>query len=121
MMMNKKLILAIVVIAIVVIGGFFAMKYMKGSEESAVTGKLTEVPETKEETSGTAADGSKFSEITESMSSGDVVALVGEPSEKQTTTTAKGNAITYWYYTDSSKNVWQIGISNNEVQVVRKY
>ena len=120
-MLNKKLILAIVVIAIVVIGGFLAMKYMKGGEESTVTGKLTEVPETKEETSEPTLDSGKFSEITESMSADDVVTLVGEPSEKQTTTTAKGNAITYWYYTDSNDEVWQIGISNNEVQVVRKY
>jgi hypothetical protein len=123
-MIDKKLIIAIVVIVVVIIGGFFAMKYIKGSE-GAATGQLTEIPGANagNTAGGTVVkvDASKFSEITESMSASDVVKLVGEPNEKQTTTTAKGHPITYWYYTDSNNKVWQIGISNNEVQVVRKY
>jgi hypothetical protein len=55
------------------------------------------------------------------MSKADVTALVGEPTDKQTITTPKGNVIEYWYYTDSSNQVWQIGFDSIGVSVVRKY
>ena len=121
-MESKKLLLAIVVIAIIVIAGaFIYMTYFKGSSDNT-TGQLTEVPEPEtDEAAETGVDSGKFSEITEGMSTDDVIALVGEPTDKQATTTAKGHAIVYWYYTDSNDDVWQVGISNDEVQVVRKY
>lgn len=116
-MINKKLIIGIVVIALIIVGGFFAAKLLKSSDNT--TGAITEIPGENEQTA--TVDVSKLSDITEGMSADDVVALVGEPTEKQTTTTAKGHPITYWYYTDSNNEVWQIGINDDEVQVVRKY
>jgi hypothetical protein len=62
-----------------------------------------------------------FSEIVVGMSKDTVVALVGEPTDKQTVTTPKGNVVEYWYYSDSNNNVWQVGFSNGKVSVVRKY
>ncbi len=120
--MNKKLLIAIVVIVLAIIGVFLVMTYHKGSSDNT-TGAATKVPN--ENANGTVtetgADSSKFSEITEEMSKADVVDLIGEPTDKQTITTPKGNVIEYWYYTDSSDQVWQIGFDSIGVSVVRKY
>lgn len=118
-MLNKKLLIGIVVIVLIIVVGFFATKSFNGN--TITTGAIAEPGENAgAAANGTTADSSKFLEITESMSAADVVSLVGEPMEKQTTTTAKGHPIEYWYYEAGGK-VWQIGISNNEVQVVRSY
>ncbi len=118
--MNKKLLIAIVVIVLVIIGVFLFMTYGKGGDNT--TGAATEVPEENaDETPETGTDGGKFSEITEEMSKADVVDLIGEPTDKQTITTPKGNVIEYWYYTDSSNQVWQVGFDSVGVSVVRKY
>jgi hypothetical protein len=55
------------------------------------------------------------------MTKSQVISLVGEPIEKQTIKTPRGNTIEYWYYEDSNKDVWQIGFSEEKVSVVRKY
>ena len=114
--MDKKLLLGIIAVIVIVAIGFFSLK---GSDNT--TGAATEVPEENAGgTQETSADSSKFSEITEGMSKADVTALVGEPSEKQNSKTSKGNPIEYWYY-EAGEDIWQIGISNDEVQVVRTY
>lgn len=124
----KRVALAIVVIVIIVVAGFLVMKLNKGSSEGAATGQLTEVPENKNETVTQPAqetpktvDSTALEGITEGLSADKVVDLLGAPTEKQTVTMPKGNMIEYWYYTDSTGHNWQIGFSNDEVAIVRKF
>lgn len=127
--MDKKMWIAIVVIAIVVLAGaLIALKYSKGGE--AATGKVINVPGEKNETApvqapakeaGTGIDSTKLEAITEGLSTSKVSDLLGGPIDKQTITTPKGNTIEYWYYTDSNNHAWQIGFSGDMVSVIRKY
>jgi len=124
-MINKKILMAIFVIAIVLVAGtLLTLKYSKGN--GAATGQAINVPKGNE-TSAPAnepvktVDSTQLEAITEGLSTSKVLDLLGEPTDKQTVTTPKGNVIEYWYYTDSNKNVWQIGFSADEVSVVRKY
>jgi hypothetical protein len=55
----------------------------------------------------------------EGMTMDKVKDLAGDPVDKQTITTPKGNTIEYWYY--QKDGTWQIGFSNEVVSVVRKY
>jgi flagellar basal body-associated protein FliL len=117
-MINKKLLIAVVVIVLVAIVGIFLFVRSHGS-----TGAVTGVPgennsNTAEETQ---TDASKFSEIKEDMTEDAVITLVGTPYDKQTVKTPRGNIIEYWYYTDNNNDVWQIGFSSGTVSVVRKY
>lgn len=125
--MNKKLLIAIVVIAVAIIAGaLIAMTYSKGGESA--TGQAVNVPGANNEAAPAPAneqsktvDSTKLEAITEGLSKSKVTDLLGEPTEKQTVTTPKGNVIEYWYYTDSSNQVWQVGFSDDAVSVIRKY
>jgi outer membrane protein assembly factor BamE (lipoprotein component of BamABCDE complex) len=122
----SKLLLIGVIAALV--AGVLAVGYFSLSGDDSVTGAVTgtepevadEAEETEEAEEPAAAPGN-LADIKEGMSKSQVLEIGGEPLEKQTTKTAKGSTVEYWYY-ESGDDVYQVAFdSTNTVSVVRIY
>jgi hypothetical protein len=125
--MNKLLLLGIIVVTIGLSAAFLAFKFLpadkdlatgaaidtKGAEVNLTVENPNEATEPQAETKGYP------DQIVEGMTMDKVKTLAGEPVDKQTITTPKGNIIEYWYY--QKDGTWQIGFSDEVVSVVRKY
>ena len=126
--MNKLLLLGIIVITIGLSAAFLASKFLP-SEKDLVTGAVLDVEGANinltvanpdENTESQAETKGYPDKIVEGMTMHKVKDLAGEPVEKQTITTPKGNIIEYWYYA-KGEDVWQVAFSDDAVSVVRKY
>jgi len=118
--MNKLLLLGIIVVTIGLSAAFLAFKFLP-AENDLVTGAVLDTKGAEMNLTVENPDGTKGypDKIVEGMTMDKVKDLAGEPVDKQTITTPKGNIIEYWYY--QKDGTWQIGFSNEVVSVVRKY
>jgi len=117
--MGKLLTIGIIVLIIGVAAAIFAFKILPTGPKDLTTGAVAGTEKTGT-TETDAEENAGLAGIEEGMTESKVKELAGEPLEKQTTKTAKGNTIEYWYY-QSGDTVYQIGFSEGEVSVVRKY
>jgi hypothetical protein len=125
--MNKLLLLGIIVVTIGLSAAFLAFKFLP-AENDLATGAVLDTKgaevnltvENPDETAEPQAETKGYPDkIVEGMTMDKVKDLAGDPVDKQTITTPKGNTIEYWYY--QKDGTWQIGLSNEVVSVVRKY
>ena len=118
--MNKLLLLGIFVLAIGIGIAALAFKMLPDGTTDLATGAVTGTPDAEDTIAEKAGSVVDFSKIQEDMTEKQVTAIAGKPLEKQASKTAKGSDIEYWYY-EQGKDVWQIGMSEGKVSVVRKY
>ena len=112
---NAILVLfAFVTMAVLVSGCFGPLKTTEPVPPTPEN-KTPEQPQT-----GICQNADKLDQIKEGLTKQEVLGLGGEPQNKQTVTTAKGNVLEYYYY-ECGKDVYQVGISLDEVSSVRKY
>ncbi len=129
--MNKLLLLGIIVVTIGLSATFLAFKFLP-AEKDLATGAVLDTKgaevnltvinpnETAQQVAEPQAETNGYpDQILEGMTADKVKELAGEPVDKQTITTPKGNIVEYWYY--QKDGTWQIAFSDNVVSAVRKY
>ena len=120
---NKILIIGVAVLVVAVVLGVITFKILpsNSSIKEPITGAAIEESKSDEEVKEESADNSVLAQIKEGMYRDDVVKIAGEPVDKQTIKTPKGNSVEYWYY-ESGNTVYQIAFDDTStVSVVRKY